>query len=334
MSYIKFSLFGLDHQKLSDLFIEKENDKGEVERKWLKIDDIYILNQLADYIYFPNAKTAMVDGIQYSWVSYSSLLESLPLLRIEKRTLVLKIDKLVEFGLVEKVVQKDEGGTMTLFRMTQLYSELKYVPHKILEGGAKKFAPGVRKNSQPYTDINKNNLKEEPIVRKNSFSPYSQENEKSEENIAAEPPAPASKYMAIAVEFLNSPSILTAFCKNNKVTYEQCEAIVDEIVTEWEFAQPAHTTETEAKFQLLRTLETKIRIKREHGLLDNNSRKEQFIADCKALKEEGYNKQDIARFYNYYIQPAQDGSDKCLFETYKAWNTKTRFKMFLKPPKK
>lgn len=331
MNYIKYSIFGLDHHKLSELFIEKVNDKGQVEKKWLKIDDIYILNQLADYIYYPNAKTATVEGLQYSWVSYGTLLASLPLLRIEKRTLVLKIDKLVEFGLVEKVIQKDEGGTMTLFRMTPLYSELKYTPHKNQEGGAKKFAPGVLKNSHPNTIIKENNSKE-PIEKKNSFSLYSQENETTA--IAAEPPCkPKSKYEEIAIEFLNSPSIFQAFCKNNHVTYEQCQNVINEIMTEWEFAQPKHNNDTEAKFQLLRTLETKIRIKREHGLLETDNRKEQLIADCRALKEEGYKKEDIARFYNYYIQPAQDGSGKALFETYKAWNTKTRFKMFLKPKK-
>ena len=127
--------------------------------------------------------------------------------------------------------------------------------------------------------------------------------------------------------------MLQAFCKNNRITFEQCEAAIDELVTEWEFTQPFHNNDTEAKFQLLRNLEAKVRGKRAQGLLDasTDERKQKFIDDCKALKEEGFNKEDIARFYNFYSQKAQDGSDKALFETYKAWDTKTRFKMFINP---
>lgn len=176
---------------------------------------------------------------------------------------------------------------------------------------------------------------QEPMKIKNSFYLHSQEGEKKDDiPVAAEPPyePPKSKYAEVGAEFLNSPSMLTAFCKNNRVTYEQCERVVDEIVTEWEFTQPVHNTPTEAKQQLLRVLETKIRIKREHGLLDGGKEaKERFAEECKSLKEEGFNKEEVARFYKFYTQQVQDGSGRCMFETCKAWDTKTRFKMFVNP---
>lgn len=185
----------------------------------------------------------------------------------------------------------------------------------------------------PIPDNKPDNKQKETISREINFSTYSKEKVENDGEVAAEGTPPRSKYAETAATFLNSPITLEAFCKNNRVTPEQCAAVVNEIVTEWEFAQPRHNNDTEAKFQLLRALETKIRIKKEHGLLDLNTqdRKEMFAQECKALKEEGYSKEDVARFYKYYIQSAQDGSGKALFETYKAWNTKTRFKMFINP---
>ena len=181
MEYIKYSIFGLDHKKLSEMRVVN-SENGTDKEMLLSIADVYILKELADFIYHPKVKKIEIEGRQYSWISYRSLLAALPLLRIDKRSLALHVDKLASFGLIEKIVQKDEGGTLTLFRMTEKYSELVYTQaqeggcqkidtpcQKISNGGAKKLATGVLKNLQPNIinsiDNNKENIERKEIIK-------------------------------------------------------------------------------------------------------------------------------------------------------------------------
>lgn len=243
-------------------------------------------------------------------------------------TLRKYIKELIESGwLAKENQQKKENGMFgpvryVIKRNAGSYGDVNFTVRE-------KFRDG--KNA---TQRNIDNKEIKDSIRDKDICLYSESGKNQETTVAAESPyePPKSKYAEVGAEFLNSPSILTAFCKNNRVTYEQCEAVVDEIVTEWEFTQPRHNNSTEAKQQLLRALETKIRIKREHGLLDCGAEaKARFAEECKALKEEGFNKEEVARFYKFYTQQVQDGSGRCMFETYKAWDTKTRFKMFVNP---
>lgn len=175
---------------------------------------------------------------------------------------------------------------------------------------------------------------QEPIEKEINFSLYSQESEKNDKCLVAEPTN--SEYSKIVAEFINSPMMFESFCKNNRVSSDKCREIVAEIATEWEFTKPKHNNSTEAKQQLLRALETKINIRRQNGLLLPNKEKrlEQFNRECKELKNEGYDREALAKFYKYYTQPVQDGTDRFKFETMGGWDTKTRFKMFLGYEKK
>lgn len=245
-----------------------------------------------------------------------------------KDTLRKYIKELIESGwLTKESQQKKENGT---------FGPVRYVIKRNAEShGDVNFTVREKfRDGKNATQRNIDNKENRDFIRDKDIYLYRESEKNKDIPVAAEPTyePPKSKYAGIGSEFLNSPSMLTAFCKNNHVTYEQCEKVVDEIVTEWEFTQPVHNTPTEAKQQLLRTLETKIRIKREYGRLDGDAPAlDRFAEECKALKEEGFNKEEIARFYKFYTQKAQDGSDKCLFETYKAWDTRTRFKMFVNP---
>lgn len=195
---------------------------------------------------------------------------------------------------------------------------------------------GVLENEKPIP-YNKPNNKQETISKEINFFPYSKEGEKAGASIAAEPALDSeSRYAEIVTEFLNSPITLESFCKNNNVTPEQCKDVAEEIAAEWEFVQPKHNNKREARYQLLRALEVKIRVKREIGLLaaDPAERKARFAADCKALQEKGYKRPDVAKFYKYYTQPSQDGTGRMMFETYKAWDSETRFKIFMGYEKK
>ena len=53
-------------------------------------------------------------------------------------------------------------------------------------------------------------------------------------------------------------------------------------------------------------------------------RRKRFIAECKELIAQGFAKAEVADFFAYYSQKEQ-GGERMLFETYKGWDTQTRF---------
>ena len=55
-------------------------------------------------------------------------------------------------------------------------------------------------------------------------------------------------------------------------------------------------------------------------------RKTAFASECKQLKADA---NLIGEFYEYYTQPMRDNDDCMLFESFRSWNTATRFKQFL-----
>ena len=94
--------------------------------KELRLDviDLLLLNQIAD---FPNRKQAMKiiesDKI-FFWMSYTEILEELPILNLKKQALRDRFDKLVTLGILEKTTNKTNN--MTFFRLTDLYESLRY----------------------------------------------------------------------------------------------------------------------------------------------------------------------------------------------------------------
>ena len=116
--------------------------------------------------------------------------------------------------------------------------------------------------------------------------------------------------------------LLEGFCMNEHISLQQCQELAEAVVTEWELTDEPD----KGRKHLLNAIRAKAQAMREQGTLLTGSideRKKAFLDECKKLMDKGCNRDEVARFARYYTQPTADG--RLLFETYKGWDTETRF---------
>lgn len=91
--------------------------------KTIKIDctDLTILRWLVDF--WPSMKKMNLDGKEYAWLTHKKLQEDIPLLDISKRACVERMQKLVEFKILDYRFLK-QGGTFSLYAFGENYMNL------------------------------------------------------------------------------------------------------------------------------------------------------------------------------------------------------------------
>lgn len=117
---MKFTIEGFSQEFALTLKKTVQTKKGE---KTIKIDctDLVILRWLVDF--YPNMKKMSVDGREYAWLTHKKMLDDLPLLDITKRACIERMQKLVEFGILDYKLVK-EGGTFSLYAFGKNYINL------------------------------------------------------------------------------------------------------------------------------------------------------------------------------------------------------------------
>ncbi|MGN1155450.1 MAG: hypothetical protein ACI4TK_04675 [Agathobacter sp.] len=107
---------------------EKVNcNKKEDDKSFLDIDDLLILSVISDLSNRISIRKVILEDGQYSWISYNTILEDLPILRISKKQLRRKLDKLVEFNLIELRIERVKGsGTFVYIKLGKEYEWLLY----------------------------------------------------------------------------------------------------------------------------------------------------------------------------------------------------------------
>lgn len=93
------------------------------KEKTIQIDctDLVILRWFVDF--YPNMKKMSVDGKEYAWLTHKKLIADLPLLDITKRACIERMQKLVEFEILDYRLVK-EGGTFSLYTFGKNYINL------------------------------------------------------------------------------------------------------------------------------------------------------------------------------------------------------------------
>ena len=108
---MKFTLYGFSQQRALEF-------RKEIERRGkkaiLKLDctDLMLLRWFVDF--FPRMAKKHVDGKEYAWVNYATIIEDLPLLEMGKKALYDRFKKMVDFGILEHKHIKD-GGSYSFF---------------------------------------------------------------------------------------------------------------------------------------------------------------------------------------------------------------------------
>lgn len=116
---IRFSIFGFAQERVMSI----RSTDGTKELR-LDVTDLLLLSQIADFPNRSNVLRIIEDDKIFFWMSYTEILQELPILNLKKQALRDRFDKLVQLGLLEKRVSRT--GNMTFFRLTDVYETLRY----------------------------------------------------------------------------------------------------------------------------------------------------------------------------------------------------------------
>lgn len=83
----------------------------------LNIEDLIILRWIQDF--YPLMAKKIINNEEYVWISYSKLLEDLPILSFKnKRSLMRKLEKFEELGLLKRECIRDKNGVYSYIIIT------------------------------------------------------------------------------------------------------------------------------------------------------------------------------------------------------------------------
>ena len=144
---MKYGILGFNQQKVLNLVKEVKDEKnGKTTTISIDVEDLLILSIIADVSNRKSITKVILEDGQYSWISYNLILEDLPILRIDKKQLRRRLDKLVEFDLIDLKVERVNGsGTFVYIKIGKMYEELKYTKEEENKGGQKSIE-GADKN--------------------------------------------------------------------------------------------------------------------------------------------------------------------------------------------
>ena len=119
---MKYNICGFDQRVLCKL-AEKHKD----DRQQLDCTDLVILKWIAEFSVRSSVTKVIIEGNQYAWIVYNTIVDDLPFISINKRAFADRFDKLHSYGLIDKRVEKRSGmGTFLYVRVLPLYEELLY----------------------------------------------------------------------------------------------------------------------------------------------------------------------------------------------------------------
>lgn len=87
----------------------------------LDVVDVVLLDVIGHKLASGSTEKREIDGEEYVWLNYKSVLDWLPILGMKKRALALRLDRLVDKGLLKKHIKREEGN-YTFFTLCQCSS--------------------------------------------------------------------------------------------------------------------------------------------------------------------------------------------------------------------
>ena len=146
---MKYSILGFNQERVLSLTREvKDVKKDKTTTISIDVDDLLILSVIADISNRKSIRKIILEDGQYAWISYNVILEDLPILRIDKKQLRRRLDKLVEFELIDLKVEMVNGsGTFVYIKIGKEYESLKYnIDEESKYTSGQKSSEGVDKN--------------------------------------------------------------------------------------------------------------------------------------------------------------------------------------------
>lgn len=220
----------------------RKNVISNKKEKTIKIDctDLTILRWFVDF--YPNMRKMTVDGKEYAWLSHKKLIDDLPILDINKRSCIERMQKLVAFEILEYALLKD-GGTFSLYRFGKNYEKLITSSNAdgILSngiGGVGQTNTGTQTNGIEGMQSNDIGGDGQPANKDISFSNSSFSNSSNKNDIL-------NKKFDIIISYLNEKTGMNYRSKNKETqkhinarfaegfTVEDFKTVIDKKVAEW-----------------------------------------------------------------------------------------------------
>lgn len=130
----------------------------------LDVKDLAILRYFQDFMKSGKMNYEEVDGVKYYWISYKNISEEMPFLGLGKRTIMMRMFKLRDLGLLSHYTKK-EGGTFSFYTLGDKFNDLLYTSeNRSLRNIENESKNSSRKlNGQFTNEVNSNN--KEDIIR-------------------------------------------------------------------------------------------------------------------------------------------------------------------------
>ncbi|MDU5107278.1 conserved phage C-terminal domain-containing protein [Clostridium sp.] len=112
----------------------------------LDVKDLAILRYFDDFMESGKMNYEVIEGVKYYWISYKNIEDELPFLCLGKRSIMMRMLKLRDLGILAHYTKK-EGGTFSYYSLGEKYKELLY----------------INDNNDKDTHTNSNNNKENNI---------------------------------------------------------------------------------------------------------------------------------------------------------------------------
>ncbi len=141
---MQFSFLGYSVKKIMELNLD--------------VKDITILRFFDDFRKSGRMNYEVIDGVKYYWISYQNIENELPFLGLGKRTIMMRMLKLRDLGILSHYTKK-EGGTFSYYAIGDKYKELLYTNDHYNNNSNSKY----RKIGGQANNLNKDNSKSEAL---------------------------------------------------------------------------------------------------------------------------------------------------------------------------
>lgn len=142
---MKISIEGFN-QEYALSFKKMIRDEKKEKDIIIKIDviDLVILRWFVDF--YPKMDKFVINGKEYAWLSYSKLVEDLPIIDISKRSFADRLKKMVDFEILDFQLCSDKGN-ITVYGFGDRYEYL-------LKSGVENFSGVCSSNNKGVCGLN------------------------------------------------------------------------------------------------------------------------------------------------------------------------------------
>ncbi len=122
----------------------------------LDVKDLAILRYFDDFMESGKMNYEVIEGVKYYWISYKNIEDELPFLGLGKRSIMMRMLKLRDLGILAHYTKK-EGGTFSYYALGEKYKELLYINDN-----------NNNKDNDDYTNSNKDEKSNINMAKNNS----------------------------------------------------------------------------------------------------------------------------------------------------------------------